>query len=212
MLYLTCLHATSFTLLAILSPVERSVWKSMGDDGPAVQNVHFRFPSLSQKRRFLKLSNINLNQPTYKASARTSDKNLTSPFCSRYWIIYYLPEKERKVVNKRSFRSHNCKTDHITSCKGRELLWNVHKWKAYKTTVFHCWICTFLTLLLQSTLIGTFRITFSKSTGNFKPRSAVSGSLFAAVAKIELSIKFGILREKVRGTASCLIIVFLFMF
>ena len=125
-----------------MSPVERSVWKSMGDDGPT---VHFRFPSLSQKRRFLKLSNIYLNQPTYKASVRTSDKNLTSPFCSRYSIIYYLPEKERKVVNKRSFRPHNCKTDHITSCKGRELLWNVHKLKAYKTTVFHCWICTFLT-------------------------------------------------------------------
>ena len=103
----------------------------MGDDGPGVQNVHFRLPSLRQKPRFLKLSNINLNQPTYKASARRSDKNLTSPFCSRYLIIpsrqslkkrSYLPEKKRKVVNKRSFRPHNCKTDHITSWKGRELL------------------------------------------------------------------------------------------
>ena len=33
---------------------------------------------------------------------------------------------------------------------------------------------------------GTFSIPFSKSTANFKPRLAVSGSPFAAVAKIDL--------------------------
>lgn len=56
---------------------------------------------------------------------------------------------------------------------------------------------------------GTFSFAFSKSTANFKPRSAVSGSPFAVVARIDLNIRFGIWREKVTRTAPYWIIVLL---
>ena len=49
--------------------------------------------------------------------------------------------------------------------------------------------------------------TFSKTTANFKPRSAVSGSPFAVVAKIDFNIRFGIWREKVTRTAPYWIVV-----
>ena len=78
----------------------------MGDDGPT---VHFRFPSLSQKRRFLKLSNINLNQPTYKAS----DKNLTSPFCSRDSIIPSRQSLKKKKLFTRE-KTKSCKQAFIS--------------------------------------------------------------------------------------------------
>lgn len=56
---------------------------------------------------------------------------------------------------------------------------------------------------------GTFSFAFSKSTANFKPQSAVSGSPFAVVARIDLNIRFGIWREKVTRTAPYWIIVLL---
>lgn len=56
---------------------------------------------------------------------------------------------------------------------------------------------------------GTFSFAFSKSTANFKPRSAVSGSAFAVVAKLDFNIRFGIWREKVTRTAPYWIIVLL---
>ena len=42
--YLTCLHTTMFILL------------SGRDHCPGMRNAHFRFPSVPQKRRLLKLS------------------------------------------------------------------------------------------------------------------------------------------------------------
>ena len=55
---LNCLHNATFTLWGIFSLVERRLfWKSRRHHCTGTRNAHLRFPSLSQKRRLLRLYN-----------------------------------------------------------------------------------------------------------------------------------------------------------
>ena len=54
--YLRCFHTTIFILFSIFSQVETISLKIWERPIPGMRNLHFRFPSVTQKRRFLKLS------------------------------------------------------------------------------------------------------------------------------------------------------------
>ena len=80
--YLNCLNTTTFTLWGIFSLVERRlVWKSRRRHCPGTRNAHFRFPSLPQKRRLLRLSN--------NTRAR-GDVEFLSKRSTRYFSGYFI--------------------------------------------------------------------------------------------------------------------------
>ena len=55
--YLTGLHITTLILLGTFSLVKTISFQSGRDHCPGMQNTHFRFSSVPQKRHLLKLSN-----------------------------------------------------------------------------------------------------------------------------------------------------------